>query len=170
MKNGLRLAAMVGGLAVGLMTVWVAMAQTPASNIDQRKALMRGNNGANQQLGPIVRGERPWDQSVAVAQAEVLATNGARIPTLFPAGSGPESGVETLALPAIWTNRADFEAKAKTLADEAGRLLQLARANDEAGFKAQFPKVGAVCGGCHTPYRRPPQPAGGTPPAAAPAR
>jgi cytochrome c556 len=167
MRNSLRLAAIVGGLAVGLSSVWVAVAQTPASNIDQRKALMRANNGANQQLGPIIRGERPWDQSVAVAQADILASNGGKIPALFPAGSGPESGAETNALPAIWTNRADFEAKAKTLADEAGRLLQLARANDEAGFKAQFPKIGASCGGCHTPYRKPLQPAGGAAPAPA---
>ena len=83
MRNSLRLAAIVGGLAVGLSSVWVAVAQTPASNIDQRKALMRANNGANQQLGPIIRGERPWDQSVAVAQADILASNGGKIPALI---------------------------------------------------------------------------------------
>ena len=32
-------------------------------------------------------------------------------------------------------------------------LLKLARANDEAGFKAGFASIGRSCGGCHEPFR-----------------
>jgi cytochrome c556 len=53
----------------------------------------------------------------------------------------------------IWQNWTDFRAKAKALETESEKLLQLAQAGDEAGFKAQFPAVGRSCGGCHETYR-----------------
>jgi cytochrome c556 len=81
-----------------------------------------------------------------------LNTSAKAIPSVFPQGSGPDAG-KTDALPAIWQNRGDFEAKAKALETESAKLLQLAQAGDEAGFKGQFPAVGRTCGGCHENYR-----------------
>jgi cytochrome c556 len=72
---------------------------------------------------------------------------------MFPRGSGPEAGVKTAALPAVWEKWAEFQAAAKAQSDAADNLLKLARANDEAGFKAGFAAMGRSCGGCHEPFR-----------------
>lgn len=83
-------------------------------------------------------------------EPEGLALWAAAIPGLFPVGSG---GGESRARPEIWTNRADFDAKARALRDAATRLLDRARAGDTAGFAAQADAVEAACNACHTVYR-----------------
>jgi cytochrome c556 len=113
---------------------------------------MKGQGAAMRTLTPIVRGEQPWNQQAAVQAATTLNNTAKVIPSVFPQGSGPEVG-KTDALPVIWQNFPDFQAKAKALETESAKLLQLAQAGDQAGFKAQFPAVGRSCGGCHETYR-----------------
>jgi cytochrome c556 len=60
---------------------------------------------------------------------------------------------ESRALPAIWTNKADFDARAKAFGDSAARLVQLAKAGDSAGFAAQAALLPNGCNGCHSLYR-----------------
>ncbi|HEX2113949.1 MAG TPA: cytochrome c [Alphaproteobacteria bacterium] len=140
------IAAVAGAIAV-------AEAQTNvAASIAARQDAMKAQGGAMRTLTPIVRGEQPWNQQAAVQAATTQNNTAKAIPTVFPQGSGPEAG-KTDALPAIWQNWADFQAKAKALETESAKLLQLAQAGDEAGFKAQFPAVGRTCGGCHEGYR-----------------
>lgn len=82
--------------------------------------------------------------------AEALARFGHSIAGLFPdASNGPDSR----ATPAVWTNKADFQAKAKAFGDASARLAALAKAGDSAGFAAQAKVVAAGCGGCHSLYR-----------------
>lgn len=138
--------ALAGGFAA-------AQAQTNAEKtIAARQEVMKANGGAMRALTPIVRGEAPWNQQAAVQAATTLAGAGAKIPSVFPEGTGPNAG-KTDALPAIWQNWSDFQAKAKALETEATKLLQLAQSGDESGFKSQFPNVGRACGGCHESYR-----------------
>lgn len=68
----------------------------------------------------------------------------------FPAGTGPESGVETEAKAEIWTDRATFDAALAKLKEEAGKLVAV---TDAAGLKAQFPATGGACKGCHDKFR-----------------
>jgi cytochrome c556 len=144
--TALAVAAVAGGIAI-------AEAQTSAAGaIAARQEAMKAQGGAMRALTPIIRGEQPWNQQTAIQAATTLNTSAKAIPNVFPQGSGPEAG-KTDALPAIWQNRADFESKAKALETESAKLLQLAQAGDEAGFKAQFPAVGRTCGGCHENYR-----------------
>jgi len=82
--------------------------------------------------------------------ADGLAHFGHSIAGLFPDGS---TGPESRALPAIWANKADFEAKAKTFGDSSARLAELAKAGDTAGFAAQAPVVASGCNSCHSLYR-----------------
>lgn len=136
-----------------LTEIDVAMAQSPAASIEQRQAAMKANGGAMKALVPMARGEQPWNQGAAIQALDTLQKNGAATPNLFPRGSGSEAGVKTAALPSIWEKWADFQAAAKTQADAGESLLKLARANDEAGFKAGFAAMGRACGGCHEPFR-----------------
>ena len=73
---------------------------------------------------------------------------------LFPAGSGQgELGEATGAKAEIWTNRADFDARAQAYAAATARLQALARADEAAGFAAQWTEVRASCQACHDAYK-----------------
>jgi cytochrome c556 len=134
-------------------TIAIAQAQTaPTQTIERRQEAMKANGGAMRTLTPIVRGEQPWNQQAAIQAATTLNNTAKVIPAVFPQGTGPEAG-KTDALPAIWQNFPDFQSKARAMETESAKLLQLAQAGDEAGFKAQFPNVGRTCGGCHEGYR-----------------
>lgn len=85
-----------------------------------------------------------------VHAAEGLDHFGHSIAGLFPDGS---TGPDSHALPSIWANKADFEAKATAFGDAAARLAELAKAGDTAGFAAQAPMVARGCNGCHSLYR-----------------
>ncbi len=131
-----------------------ALAQSgPAQVIGQRQEAMKGLGGAMKSLTPMVRGEQPWNQAEAVKAATAINGVAKVIPQVFPAGSGPESGAKTAALPVIWQQSADYQAKAKALEEASGHLLQLAQAGNADGAKAQFANVGKACGGCHETYR-----------------
>jgi cytochrome c556 len=75
------------------------------------------------------------------------------VPGMFPAGSGPESGVETHARAEVWSDRAGFEAKAADYAAAADRLAELAAGEDAAAFSAQWTVVRASCQSCHDVYK-----------------
>lgn len=87
-----------------------------------------------------------------VHAAEGLDHFGHSIAGLFPDGS---TGPDSRALPAIWTNKVDFAAKANAFGDAAARLSELAAAGDTAGFAAQAPVVARGCNACHSLYRAP---------------
>lgn len=145
MRRALRFGLIGAGIAVALGAAVVAEAQSPL--IEARQNVMKQQAGANRVIVPMVRGEQPFNLAAAKQAASTLVNTAKQIPGAFPPGS--EGGN---ALPAIWQNKADFDAKAKNLENAATRL---AAANDEAAFKAAFPAVGQACGGCHQPYRKP---------------
>jgi cytochrome c556 len=151
MSKGLRLGAAAAGVAVLLGVAVIAEAQNAPAQVSQRQELMKANGAAAKTLTQMVRGEQPWNQQAAHQAAMTLNNNSKQIPSLFPQGSGQETGVKTAALPTIWQNKADFDAKAKAMEAETAKLVA---ANDEAAVKAQFPNVGKTCGGCHENYRQ----------------
>lgn len=99
--------------------------------------------------GAIDRGDDVKSQAFA---ARGLARWAAALPGMFPAGSVSDASE---ALPAIWSDRAGFEAKAAAYAEAAGKLADLAKAGDKPGFAAQWAVVGKTCGACHDTYRKP---------------
>jgi len=123
--------------------------------IADRQALMKSNAKNAKNVTQMVKGDSPFDAAQAKAAFNTWHENAKRIPTLFP--SPPPPGAATRALPKIWENKADFDAKAAALAKAAseGKTGTL----DE--LKASFPNVQKACGDCHDAYRQPAPPAGG---------
>ena len=75
------------------------------------------------------------------------------VPTMFPGttrGIGP-----TRARPEIWSNKADFKAKAAAYALEAERLAAVAQSGDSMAFDLQLKATAATCKVCHDLYRVP---------------
>ncbi|MBV9782299.1 MAG: cytochrome c [Acidisphaera sp.] len=76
---------------------------------------------------------------------------GQLIPSMFPPGS--ETGHDTKALPAIWSDKAGFDKDAANFNAAAAKLAQVATTNDKAAFAEQYQAVGETCGACHRAYR-----------------
>jgi cytochrome c556 len=72
-------------------------------------------------------------------------------PALFPPGS--ESGHDTKALPAVWSDSAGFQKAANNFIEASDKLAELAKAGDAAGVTSQVKLVGDACGACHRTYR-----------------
>lgn len=75
------------------------------------------------------------------------------VPGMFPAGSGPGTGVPMKAKPEVWNDRPGFEARAADYAAAADRLAELAAGEDAAAFTAQWAVVRQSCNACHTAYK-----------------
>ena len=72
----------------------------------------------------------------------------------FPAGSGPESGLETAAKPEIWTNNTEFQEWVEALPVEAEKLQDIvANRGEISEIKAQHKALGETCKGCHDSFR-----------------
>ena len=132
----------------------LAAGLSAADSIKARQGHFKELGGAAKALGDQFKSGAP-DAAIVKANAAKLAQTAAGLPTWFPAGTGPEAGVKTRALPVIWTDGPGFSAAAKTLATESAKLNTLAAAGDIAGAQAQMQAVGAACGGCHKKYRGP---------------
>lgn len=140
-------AAAIVALGAALGATAVVAQQDP---IAARKALMKGNGQAAGALTKMVKGEEPFDATKVQAAFAQLADTAQKLPALFP--DNTKDG-ETRAMPAIWTERAKFDAAvtqfAKDVAD--GR----AKATTLDGLKAAMPALGKNCGDCHQAFRKP---------------
>jgi cytochrome c556 len=118
--------------------------------IAQRKALMKANGQQNRIATDMLENKIPFDLEAAKKVFTTFAESGEKAKDLFPDTS--KTGGETAALPAIWENKADFDAKlAKFAADS--RAAAAATTNLDT-FKAQITEVRKSCGGCHQTYRK----------------
>ena len=141
MIKRIALAAALAGLGV---TAVVAQSDPLAA----RKALMKENGAQSRVAREMIEGKQPFD--LAAAQ-KVLATFAAvddKGKSLWPATS--KDG-DTASLPAVWENKADFDARfAKFAQDVAAAQAGIV---DEASFKKLAPAVFKNCGGCHELYK-----------------
>ena len=71
----------------------------------------------------------------------------------FPAGTGPESDIETAARPEIWKQPAEFKARQVAFGNEVAKLSKVAVGSDAAAIKAQWQAVGKTCKSCHEKFR-----------------
>ncbi len=138
-------------MAVAVLGVTTVMAQSDP--LSRRKPLMKGNLDGALAVNKMVRGEAPFDAAkvnAAFAQWEETAQ---KLPNLFP--EPPKPGQDTRALPKIWENKADFDAKIAAFAKAIAENKDKAKTLDE--LKVAFPNVNNACNNCHEPYRKPQQ-------------
>jgi len=126
-------------------TFSIAAAQGDPPQVE-RWELMDEIGSKTQLMGEMVKRERPFDAEAVDEALLVLIDHGERFPTLFPEGS------DTRALPAIWENRADFEAKSRNMV-EAARAARTAADGGLEAFAVAFRDLGQTCRACHTEYR-----------------
>jgi cytochrome c556 len=83
--------------------------------------------------------------------ADAMARWMKQFPSQFPPGS--DTGHDTKALPAVWSDSAGFQRAADNFVQAADKLAQLAKAGDADGVASQVKVVGDACGACHKTYR-----------------
>jgi len=138
----------VPGVVVLAFGATALVAQTDP--IAARKALMKTNGDQNRIATEMLEGKRPFNLDEAKKVFVVFAEAGEKAPALFPDNS--KTGGDTAALPPIWENKADFNAKLAKFASESKAAGDATKDLDT--FKIQITEVRKNCGGCHQTYRK----------------
>ncbi len=71
----------------------------------------------------------------------------------FPTGSGPQDGVKTEALAAVWEQSDEFGKAATRFTEAAAALNTAAQQRDLAAVRGAVAPLGAACKGCHDRFR-----------------
>jgi cytochrome c556 len=136
-------------LAVAFAALGVTAVVAQSDPIAARKALMKENGAQSRIAREMVEGKQPFDLGKAKHVLEVYASVHDKAKNMWPDTS--KSG-DTASLPAVWDNKADFDAKlVKFSADAKAAQGQV---KDLDSFKAVMGDIGKGCGGCHTTYRK----------------
>ena len=141
---------MVRVVLAAALVLAATLAVAQSDPIAARKALMKAN-GQQAKIGAaIVKGEAPFDAAKVEAIFVTFAEAVEKAPALFPDNS--KTGGETAALPAIWENKADFDARftkfGAAAKDAEGKVKDLDSLKATWGGFAK-----ENCGGCHEKYR-----------------
>ena len=136
-------------LAVAAIAIGVTAVAAQSDPIATRKAVMKENGAQTKTGAAMEKGEAPYDQTKAQAIFANYIDVAAKMPALFPPNS--KTGGDTAALPAVWDNKADFDAKFAKFGAEA-KAAQ-ASVKDLDSFKTSFSGLTKNCGGCHETYR-----------------
>jgi cytochrome c556 len=140
-----RFLIVVGVLVVGILS---AAAQN-LEVIKERQQTMKDTGAAAGAAAKMLKGEAPFDLSAAQAALNTFILTAKKMPGLFPEDS--KTGGNTKALPALWVDKPDLDARfAKLGRDSADALATI---KDQASFTASFPPIFKSCGGCHEKYR-----------------
>ncbi|MGQ3675585.1 c-type cytochrome [Xanthobacter sp. TB0139] len=137
--------ALLAGLAAATATFSVAHAENV---LQQRQTLMKEMGGQMKIGADMAKGNIPFDAAKAEAIFTTLQNNMKGYADLFPAGS--DVG-ETKAEPAVWSDRAGFEAAIAKF--EASVAENRTAGVTEAGFKTAFAAVGEGCRSCHQTFK-----------------
>ena len=136
------------GVAVLALGATALVAQTDP--IAARKALMKANGDQNRIATEMLEGKRPFNLDEAKKVFVVFVEAGEKAPALFPDNS--KTGGDTAALPPIWENKADFNARLAKFASDSKAAREATK--DLETFKVQMTEVRKNCGGCHQTYRK----------------
>ena len=95
-------------LAVAVAVIGVTAVVAQSDPIAERKALMKANGGQSRIARDMIDGKQPFDLAKAHTVLQTFAAANDKGKALWPTSS--KTG-ETDSLPAVWENKADFDAK-----------------------------------------------------------
>ncbi len=141
--------AIAAALAVSLVGGMVAVAQAQADIIKARQDNRKALSSVGREISKIVKAD--GDLAELAVQANKMAELNKAFGGMFPPGS--DTG-DTLAGPAIWTDRAGFDTANKASVDAALKLADMAKAGDRSVLADQLKVIGKGCGECHRAYAK----------------
>ena len=142
----------IGLAAIALGSAAIAVAATPADFIATRQQNYKKIGGATKAIMDELRKSAP-SADVFKANAAILDSLSPKIPGWFPKGTGPEAGVKTAALPAIWTDPAGFKNAAAGFVGATHALKAAAATGDAAKVRAAMGGLSKACRTCHESFK-----------------
>ena len=137
-----------------------AVAQTAGTPLEKQQALalMKERHENYERIGDAMKvisrelkGDTP-DLAAVRQNAATINELAPRVPTWFPAGTGPDVG-RTDALAEIWQKPEDFAAKVRDFQAAALAFNTAAQGTDVAPMRAAQGNLGKSCKACHDLYR-----------------
>ena len=151
--SGVGRVALAAALLSCLGFTLVEAASPQAAQIKPRQDKLRDMGGALKAITDELKKPKvDWD-NVIIPNAQTIKDRSGYLLNWFPKGSGPEAGVKTYALPAIWQKQDDFTKIGKTMQAEAIKLDQVANSRNLDALKAEAVTMGKACKACHDDYR-----------------
>jgi cytochrome c556 len=137
------LAAFVALLATASVRAHEGATGVVKERMDAMESMAKTMKAINQRL------KERRDLDAVKSDAKSIQEAAAKMPALFPPGTNEHpSGAKA----AIWRNWPDFEAKARDLVTESGKLGQR-DTKDPRALAVQVRRVSDACGNCHELYR-----------------
>ena len=149
----MRLTRLTAAALVALVPTFGA-AQSVDDAIAARRGFFSMINFNLAPLAAMAKGEMPYDAAKArQASANLSALGSVAIEGLFPAGSSnADKAGATRALPAIWSDTADFASKVNGLRNGIAAMATAVEGGQSA-LGAGVQALGGSCAACHRPYR-----------------
>ena len=138
-------------LAIAVVAFGVTAVVAQSDPVAGRKALMKENGRQSGIARAMIEGKEPFDLAKAKTVLATFASVHDKGKNLWPDTS--KAG-DHASLPAVWENKADFDAKLAKLSADA--KAKEAGVKDLDSFKAAMGDIGKDCGGCHNTYRKKP--------------
>ena len=130
-----------------------AQFQKPEDALKYRKSALTVMSTHFGRIGAMASGRAPFDAAAAAANADIVAFMSKLPYAGFVEGaSGTEKGSPK---PNVWTERAKFDADAKTMQDEVTKLAVVAKSGNLDQLKVAFGAAGAACKTCQDNFRNP---------------
>jgi cytochrome c556 len=136
-------------LVVAALAVAATAVVAQSDPIAARRAGMKAVGEQNRIATEMIEGKRPFNAADAKKVLATFNEHATKLKALFPDSS--KTG-DTNALPTIWENKADFEAKLAKFAADAKEAEGKVSTLDN--FKTEMAEVRKNCGGCHQTYRK----------------
>jgi cytochrome c556 len=136
-------------LAAAVAAFGITAVAAQSDPLAARKALMKENGAQSKIAREMIEGKEPFTMAKAQKVLATFASVDAKGKNLWPDNS---KGGDTASLPAVWENKADFNAKLAKLSSDAKAAEP--KVKDLDTFKAAMGDVGKNCGGCHNTYRK----------------
>jgi cytochrome c556 len=146
-----------GAVAVCFCLVAIGALAGPSeiAQIKPRQDKLRDMGGALKAVDDELKKRNvDWD-NVVLPNVQTLKDRSGYLLNWFPKGSGPESGIKTYALPAIWQSNDDFVKLGKAMQAETAKLAQVTATRNADALRAQSLATGKACKACHDDYRSP---------------
>ena len=143
-------------LAAAMVLPTLAQAEEPTDpNVNARHALMQlyaYNLGV---LGSMAQARMDYDPELATeAATAIYHVSMAHADRMWPEGTEVGATADSRALPAIWENRAEFDAAAQALTASAESAMGSV-GTDLASLQAALGGIGQNCSACHRTFRQP---------------
>jgi cytochrome c556 len=151
------LVAVVVVTSVATALTVVAQGRTPEEQaqraVDTRKSVLRLFSFNNAAISGMARGTVPFDAAIAERNARRIAALAPMLVETFAAMDTRPYNVDTEALPVIWDNFGEFEAKTQALIDGANKFADIAARGNQQEIIGAVREFGSNCGSCHDMFR-----------------